>query len=123
MPLPPWPELALFMALVLVIFVFAIAVSGHFPAEHRAAALKSASGTALLWATIAVVAVSALLALVFAYRLIPWYAAVIGGGLMILAAPYVLQPFPDSIVNGRASLLTLAAAAAALDIAIWQLLG
>ena len=123
MPLPPWPELALFMALVLVVFVFIVAVAGHFPADYRAEALKGAFGAAVLWGCIAVAALSVLLALVFAYQLIPWYAAVIGGGLMILAAPYVLQTFPDSIVNGRASLLTLAAAAAALDIAIWQLLG
>ncbi|MGI9383133.1 MAG: hypothetical protein ACR2PO_08260 [Methyloligellaceae bacterium] len=123
MPLPPWPELALFMALVLVIFVFIVAVSGHFPLEYRADAFKGALGAAVLWGSIAVAAISALLALVFVYQLVPWYAAVIGGGLMILAAPYVLQPLPDRIVNGRGALLMLAAIAAGLDVVAWRLLG
>lgn len=123
MPFPPWPELALFMALVLVVFVFIVAVSGHFPAEYRADALKGALGTMVLWGSIAVAAISALLALVFAYQLIPWYAAVIGGGLMILAAPYVLQPFPDSFVDGRAALLICTAVAVGLDVTAWRILG
>ena len=44
-----------------------------------------------------------------AWRLIPWYAAVIGGGLAILAAPLGLQQFSDRFVNGRAALLSFAA--------------
>ncbi|HEY6860178.1 MAG TPA: hypothetical protein VI358_10385 [Pseudolabrys sp.] len=42
--------------------------------------------------------------------MIPWYAAVIGGGLAILAAPLVLQQFTDTFVDGRASLLSFAGA-------------
>jgi hypothetical protein len=42
--------------------------------------------------------------------LIPWYAAVIGGGLAILAAPVVLQQFTDTFVDGLASLLSFAGA-------------
>ena len=44
-----------------------------------------------------------------AWRLIPWYATVIGGGLAILAAPLGLQQFSDRFVNGRAALLSFAA--------------
>jgi len=36
---PPLPELAVFMALVLVLSLYGLTVSGHFPQEHRAASL------------------------------------------------------------------------------------
>ena len=36
MVLPPLPELAVFMALVLVLSLYGLTVSGHFPEEHRA---------------------------------------------------------------------------------------
>ena len=36
-----------------------------------------------------------------AWRLIPWYAAVISGGGGILVAPLVLQWFPDRFVDGK----------------------
>jgi hypothetical protein len=38
----------------------------------------------------------------FAWQHVPLPAAVIGGGAMVLFAPLLLQPFPDSFVNGRA---------------------
>jgi hypothetical protein len=46
--------------------------------------------------------------------LIPWYAAVIGGGGGILVAPIVLQWFPDRFVDGKRGLLSFAALAALL---------
>jgi hypothetical protein len=41
---------------------------------------------------------------------------VIGGGAMVLFAPLLLQPFPDSFVNGRRGLLTFAGIAAGLTL-------
>ena len=58
-----------------------------------------------------------------AWRLIPWYAAVIGGGLAILVAPFVLRQFPDCFVDGRASLLSFAAAGALLALLVWLSVG
>ena len=46
MALPPLPELAVFMALVLVLSLYGLTVSGHFPEEHRAASLRTAGGQA-----------------------------------------------------------------------------
>ena len=57
--------------------------------------------------------------MILSWQLIPWYAAVIGGGLAILAAPLVLQQFPDRFVDGRAALLSFAAAGIALALFIW----
>ena len=60
MALPPLPELALFMALVLVLSLYGLTVSGHFPEEHRAASLRTGGGPLLLWGTIALCAALAL---------------------------------------------------------------
>src|SRR5688572_24666449 len=105
MALPPLPELAVFMALVLVLSLYGLTVSGHFPREHRAASLRTGGGRALLWGTIALSAALAVAALLFAWRHVPIHAAVIGGGFMVLMAPLLLQPLPDSFVNGRQALV------------------
>lgn len=106
--------LALFGALLLVFSLHALAASGQFPREHRAPALASGLGSIVLYGTIAVAIASLVAALFAAWQLIPWYTAVIGGGLAILVAPLVLQRFSDHFVDGRASLLSFAAVAALL---------
>ena len=114
MALPPHPELGLFMALVLVLSLYGLTVSGHLPEEHRDPALRVGLGPLLLWGTIVLCAALTLAALVFAWQRLPLYAAVIGGGSMLLFAPLLLQPFPDSFVNGRRGLLTFAGLATGL---------
>jgi hypothetical protein len=106
--------LVLLMALLLVFSLHTLAASGQFPREHRTPALESGLGAIVLYGTSAVAITSLVVALLAAWQLIPWYAAVIGGGLTILAAPLVLQQFPDRFVDGRASLLSFAAAGAML---------
>ncbi len=113
--LPPPLATLVFMAAVLVVATFTIAVSGHFPRQQRKPALEGRGGTLVIAVTIAAVGLTAIIALGLAWTVIPWYAAVIGGGLMILLGPYVLHPFPDTIVNGRSVLLALAVLALALD--------
>ena len=113
--------LTLFTALLLVLSLHTLAASGQFPREHRAATLASAVGGIVLYGTIAVTISSLVVALLAAWRLIPWYAAVIGGGFAILVAPLVLQQFPDRFVDGRASLLSFAAAGALLALLLVRL--
>ena len=122
MALPPLPELILFMALVLVLSLFGLTVSGHFPEEHRAPSLRTGTGALVLWGTIAVCCALTLAAILFAWQRVPIYAAVIGGGAMVLFAPLLLQPFPDSFVNGRRGLLTLAGIAASLALIAGRLI-
>jgi hypothetical protein len=56
-----------------------------------------------------------------ALHLIPWYAAIIGGGASILAAPPVLRLFPDRFVDGRSSLVAFAATSTVLAVSlIWM---
>jgi hypothetical protein len=108
MALPPLRELAVYMALVLVLSLYGLTVSGHFPAEHRAQWLRTATGRVLLWGTMALCAALAVSAVMFAWRRVPLYAGVIGGGAMVLIAPLLLRPLPDSFVDGRWGLLTFA---------------
>jgi hypothetical protein len=100
--------LAIFTALLLVVSLHTLAASGHFPHEHRAPTLMSGLGALILHGTIAIAIPCLLVALWAAWRLIPWYAAIIGGGLAIVVAPLVLQQFPDRFVDGRVSLLVFA---------------
>jgi hypothetical protein len=123
LPEAVWIPLALFTTLLLFVSLHALAASGQFPREHRTPALMSGGGAIVLYGTIAVALISLLAALVAAWRLIPWYAAVIGGGLAILAAPLVLQKFTDRFVDGRTSLVSFAGAGALLAFLLVWLAG
>ena len=115
--------LVLFTAIVLFVSLHALAASGQFPREHRAPVLVSGIGAIVLYGSIAVAFISLLTALFAAWRLIPWYAAVIGGGLAVLAAPLVLQQFTDRFVDGHGSLMTFAGAGAVLALLLIWLVG
>jgi len=115
--------LVLFTAIVLFVSLHALAASAQFPREHRAPVLVSGIGAIVLYGSIAVAFISLLTALFAAWRLIPWYAAVIGGGLAVLATPLVLQHFTDRFVDGRGSLMTFAGAGAVLALLLIWLVG
>ena len=117
--LPPWPQFALFMAAVLVVSAFVITAAGQFPREHRKPGLASPAGTIILWLTILAVSAAGIAAMVFAWVVLPWYTVVIGAGLMILIAPYVLHPLPDWFINGRSLLVVLCAVAVVLVAGMW----
>jgi hypothetical protein len=106
--------LALFMALAMALSLYGLAVSGQFPREHRSPALSAGAGPAILFASIGIAIVCLAVGLTFAWRFVPWYAAIIGGGAMILAAPLVLQSFPDGFVDGRSALIAFAGAGVVL---------
>lgn len=108
-----WPALAVFVALVLSVSLYGLTVSGHFPSEHRGEMLSSAADNVVLWLTLLICAAVAAYAVAFASRTLPWYAAVLGAGGALLVAPLLLQPLPDSFVNGRRGLVTFTLAAAA----------
>ena len=108
--------LVLFTLLMLMLSLHGLSASGHFPREHRTPALISPLSAVILHGTILIALASLIAGLWAASRLIPWYAAVIAGGLAILAAPLVLQEFSDSFVDHRCSLLSFAGASATLTI-------
>lgn len=116
LPIDAVPPLLLFVALLLALSLYALAASGHFPREHRAPALASGLGRVVLYGSMALALLCLLVGLTAAWYLVPWYAAVIGGGGAILIAPLVLQKFPDRFVDGRTSLLSFATAGTVLAI-------
>jgi hypothetical protein len=111
--------LLLFMALVLAAALHGLAASGHFPAQHRAPALTSGGGAAILYGTTAIVVVALAAGIVGAWRALPWPAAVIGGGGMLLAAPVVLRMFSDRFVDGRGAPVAFACAAMLATLLLW----
>jgi len=111
----------LLMALVLAASLQGLAASGHFPRKCRMAGDSSVLEAVILWGSLALTIVSLVGGIAAALRLIPGYAVVIGGGLSLLAAPPVLQLFPDRFVDGRGALLTFAAACAVITLVLLRL--
>ena len=105
--------LFLFMVLLLAAALCGLAASGHFPREHRSPALRTTAGALILFGSIALAALSVAMGIALVGRHVPWPALVIGGGAAMLFAPLALRPFSDAFVNGRAALVTFAAASAA----------
>jgi hypothetical protein len=114
-----WVALGLLMGCVLLAALYGLAASGHFPAEFRPQTLQRGWGVLVLWGTMLGTSLAGATALVLAWRALPWYATVIGGGAMLLFAPLLLQPLPDSFVNGRRGLLAFCAAAVILAGLMW----
>src|SRR5215469_15806088 len=121
MPRDAVPAILLFIALLLSAALTALAASGHFPPEHRAASLRSGTGRAILFGACAVAAFSLAVGIAVAWLVLPWAAAVIGAGAAMLAAPLLLRPLPDAFVNGRAALVAFASASALLAVALLSL--
>ena len=106
--------LLLFSGLLLSAILCVLIASGHFPREHRAPALRSRSGTVILYGAPALSLICLVTGSALVWGTVPWYAAVIGGGAAVLAAPLLLRPLPDTFVNGRAALVACAGASALL---------
>ena len=104
----------LFIALVLFAAMQGLAASGHFPRTVG----RAGPGPAVLFGSMALALASLAGGTTAALRFTPWYAAIIGGGLAVLAAPLVLQLFPDRFVDGHGALVVLSCAAAAFAIVL-----
>ena len=113
-----WSALVMFALLVMSAALYGLTASGHFPSEHRAEALRSTGGAAILWGTMALALATAIVGLALAWSVLPWTWAVIVGGAVLLMAPLVLQLFPDSFVDGRAGLLVFAGIGGVLSLAV-----
>jgi hypothetical protein len=113
--------LALFIALLLSAALTALAASGHFPPEHRAASMRSGVGRAILFGACVVSALSLVVGIAIAWLVLPWSAAVIGAGAAMLAAPPLLRLLPDAFINGRTALVAFAGASALLALGLVSL--
>jgi hypothetical protein len=102
--------LVLFMVLLLAVALCGLAGSGHFPREHRSPDLTSGAGPFILFGSLALSVLCLAAGLWLARRAIPWYANVIGGGAVLLAAPLLLRLLSDHFVNGRGALIAFSGA-------------
>ena len=118
MPTDAWLPLLLFMALLLALSLHGLAASGHFPNERRAPALQSGAGRLLLFGSIAIAMGCFAIDVIVAWRQIPWYATIIGGGSVILIAPLAMHQFSDSFVNGARALIVFGGVSLLLAIAM-----
>jgi hypothetical protein len=96
--------LGLFTLVFLAASLHGLAALGHFPRASRNDRIGHGLGPALLWLSILVVLLCAVVGVIAAWQLVPWYAAVIAGGLAILVAPLLLQYFSDGFVDGYGAL-------------------
>jgi hypothetical protein len=117
----PWLELSLYTASVALLALYGLTVSGHFPAELRAAQLKTGAGAAILWLTLAAACLAAIMVAWVASPLLHWTAIVIGGGGVLLAAPLLLRLFPNWFVDGPSGLVAFAAGAVMVALILWGL--
>jgi MFS family permease len=116
--------LVLFAALVIAATLQGLAVSGHFPRRAKGTAYASRVEAIILFASMALVVISLVGGIAAALRFVPWYAAIIGGGFALIAAPLVLRWFPDRFVDGRGALLAFAGASVVLALLlIWLVVG
>ena len=98
--------LVLLVALIFAAALQGLTVSGHFPQRRKAADF----GTIVLFGSMVLVVLGLVGGIAAALRFVPWYAAIIGGGFALLAAPLVLRWFPDRFVDGRSAPLVFAGA-------------
>ena len=112
--------LLLLVGLILVASLQGLAASGHFPQRPKGTVFASTFGGIMLFGSIALTLLALVGGIMAALRLVPWYAAIIGGGLALLAAPLVLRWFPDRFVDGRGAPLVFAGIGTALALLlIW----
>jgi hypothetical protein len=114
------PALCCFAALLLAVTLLMLAASGHFPRRSKNAGGRS---TIILWTSLAAGLGALLAGLAAAWLLLPGPAAVIAGGLAVLAGPPVLQQCPDRFVDGAGALAVFSGAAVLCAVILLPLAG
>jgi len=118
-----WAALVLFSTLVLTIALFGLSLSGHFPTQAQKLGRKDVATRAVVVSCIVVVGIAAAKTVGIALHHLPAPMAIIGGGAALLAAPLVLQRFPDTFVDGLRGIVVLATISLALVLIAGRVLG
>lgn len=105
-------DLGLVMTAVLALSFYGLALSGHFPAEHRAPALRGSIGRLVVDGSMLMALAALAITIWFGLRSVAWPYLVLGGGTMALSAPLILPRFSDPFIDGRGGLVTFASSAA-----------
>lgn len=102
------PALCCFAALLHAVTLLMLAASGHFPQRSKS---TGTNGAIVLWTSLAGGLGALLAGLASAWLLLPGPAAVIAGGIAVLAGPPVLQQCPDRFVDGAGGLAVFSGSA------------
>lgn len=111
----------IFAVAAMVAMVGVVVLSGHFPRRARQTSMPGAASEAILYVLGLTTAAAAFGAVHLAVGALPWYAAIIIGGLAIVTAPLVEQRLPVGLrvtMKGVALLSLLEIVAAATSF-IW----
>lgn len=116
--LPDTIDAVVFAAAMLLIFINAVIITGHFPRQSRAFSIDLAL-------CIMVVATTALFAsnVFLAIEVMPWFVIVIFAGLAFLFAPLIEQQLPISLRRLASGLFSISACTGALTAVTLQILG
>lgn len=114
---PNWQALLVFLAASGAASVTFYFLSGTLPVSAAPRGLQSRLGVALVWGNVAMFVVLAALTIWFAAVELRWTSLIVGGGFMVLFAPFFVQDLPRALKDtkaGLACLLIVNLAAAAL---------
>jgi hypothetical protein len=111
--------LGLFVLGVMLLTLYGLTVSGHFPFAARRKDLQSPFGTFVIGATLLGSGLAAAVLIVSALDVLPWTAIIIGGGAALLVGPILLRAFSDDFVDGLAGITTFAAIAMVIAVVLW----
>lgn len=116
--LPNAVDAAIFAAAMVLVFVNAVIVTGHFPRQTRPLSVD-------VGLCVIVVATTALFAssVILAIEVMPWFAIVIFAGLAVLFAPLIEQQLPISWRRCAPGLICISACTFALTTMTLRTLG
>jgi hypothetical protein len=106
---PNWAALILFAGVWTVTCLALLTLVGMVPLRSRPHVTEGGAGVALVVGNLALLALLACGAILYAATTIRWSSAVITGGLVILFAPALFQVWPKDWRDSRAGLYLLIA--------------
>jgi hypothetical protein len=104
---PNWTALILFASVWTVTCLALLTLVGMLPLRSRPEVAEGIAGAALIVGNLALLALLACGAILYAVTTIRWSSAVIAGGLVILFAPALFQVWPKDWRDSRAGLSLL----------------
>ena len=108
----------MFAAAWIVVCLALLTLVGMLPLRLRPSAMAGGLGAGLVLGNLALLALLACEAIVFAYASIRWSSAIVAGGLIFLFAPALFQACPKSWRDSVSGLVLLGIAQAGALVAV-----
>ena len=115
---PNWTGLTMFATAWIVACLALLTLVGMLPLRARPSGTAGGFGAALVLGNLALLALLACEAIVYAYTSIRWSSAIVAGGLIFLFAPALFQVCPESWRDRVSGLVLLGIAQACAIVAV-----